>query len=159
MTTLFGYKAIDRLALFAVPLLVLFLIYVANLSLASVSFRDLLDIPRNVPAYFPTAVSTMIESSIFGVVLMPDLSRYARNTQDCITALILGNELGNSFSMLIAVFPAIVTNLLDPMAYMVMLGVVFSAFIILVHATWTTNSVNLYSTTLAAAVIMPKLSE
>jgi cytosine permease len=101
----------------------------------------------------------MIESSIVGVVLMPDLSRYARNTKDCITASILGNELGNSFSMLIAVFPAIVTNLLDPMAYMVMLGVVFSVFIILVHATWTTNSVNLYSTTLAAAVIMPKLSE
>jgi cytosine permease len=155
LTTLFGYKAIDRLALFAVPLLVLLLIYAANLSLASVSFRDLLDIPRNVPAYFPTAVSTMIESSIVGVVLMPDLSRYARNTKDCITASILGN----SFSMLSAVFPAIVTNLLDPMAYMVMLGVVFSVFIILVHATWTTNSVNLYSTTLAAAVIMPKLSE
>ena len=40
-----------------------------------------------------------------------------------------------------------------------MLGVVFSAFIILVFATWTTNSVNLYSTTLAVAVILPKLSE
>ena len=154
-----GLLALTVIGWFAVPLLVLFLIYVANLSLASVRFRDFLDIPRNVPAYFPTAVSTMIESSIVGVVLTPDLSRYARNTQDCITALILRNELGNSFSMLIAVFPAIVTNLLDPMAYMVMLGVVFSAFIILVHATWTTNSVNLYSTTLAAAVIMPKLSE
>ena len=61
--------------------------------------------------------------------------------------------------MLIAVFPALATSLLDPMAYMIMLGVVFSAFIILVFATWTTNSVNLYSTTLAVAVILPKLSE
>jgi cytosine permease len=56
MTTLFGFKAIDRLSLFAVPLLVLFLIYVANLSLASVSFSDLLDIPGNDPDYFSTAV-------------------------------------------------------------------------------------------------------
>ena len=159
MTTLFGFKAIDRLSLFAVPLLVLFLIYVANLSLASVSFSDLLDIPGNDPDYFSTAVSTIIGSLIVGVVLMPDLSRYARNTKDCITASILGNGLGNSFSMLIAVFPALATNLLDPMAYMIMLGVVFSAFIILVFATWTTNSVNLYSTTLAVAVILPKLSE
>jgi cytosine permease len=39
------------------------------------------------------------------------------------------------------------------------LGVAFSAFIILVLATWTTNSVNVYSTTLAAAAILPKLSE
>jgi cytosine permease len=159
MTTLFGFKAIDRLSLFAVPLLILFLIYVANLSLASVSFSDLLDIPGNDPDYFSTAVSTIIGSLIVGVVLMPDLSRYARNTKDCITASILGNGLGNSFSMLIAVFPALATGLLDPMAYMIMLGVVFSAFIILVFATWTTNSVNLYSTTLAVAVILPKLSE
>ena len=159
MTTLFGFKAIDRLSLFAVPFLILFLTYVANLSLASVSFSDLLDIPGNDPGYFSTAVSTIIGSLIVGVVLMPDLSRYARNTKDCITASILGNGLGNSFSMLIAVFPALATSLLDPMAYMIMLGVVFSAFVILVFATWTTNSVNLYSTTLAVAVILPKLSE
>ena len=48
---------------------------------------------------------------VFVTENMPDLSRYARNTKDCITASILGNGLGNSFSMLIAVFPALATNL------------------------------------------------
>lgn len=159
MTTLFGFKAIDRLSLFAVPILILFLIYVANLSLGNTSFGELVAIPGENPEYFSTAVSTIIGSLIVSVVLMPDLSRYARNTKDCITASMLGNGVGNSFSMLIAVLPALATGLLDPMAYMIMLGVLTSAFVILVFATWTTNSVNLYSTTLAAAVILPKLSE
>lgn len=153
ITTIFGFKAIDRLALFAVPLLILFLIYVSSLSLGETTFSSILEIEGSNPAYFTTAVSTIIGSLIVGVVLMPDLSRYTRSIKDCIAASVLGNGIGNSFSMMIGVIPAMVTGFLDPMAYMIALGLVASAFIILVFATWTTNSVNLYSTTLAIAVI------
>ncbi len=159
LTTLFGFKAIDRLALFAVPLLILFLLYVAYLSLNLQGLNSLLAIEPANPEYFSTAVSTIIGSLIVGVVLMPDLSRYARSVKDCVIASILGNGLGNSFSMFIAVIPALATGFIDPMIYMISLGVLASAFIILVFATWTTNSVNLYSTTLAAAVIVPKVPE
>jgi cytosine permease len=159
LTTLFGFKAIDRLALFAVPLLILFLLYVANLSLNLQGLNSLLAIEPANPDYFSTAVSTIIGSLIVGVVLMPDLSRYARSVKDCVIASILGNGLGNSFSMFIAVTPALATGFTDPMTYMISLGVLTSAFVILVFATWTTNSVNLYSTTLAAAVIVPKVPE
>lgn len=159
ITTIFGFKAIDRLALFAVPLLILFLLYVSNLSLADSSWQTVLATEGSNPAYFSTAVSTVIGSLIVGVVLMPDLSRYARSTKDCVSASVLGNGIGNCFSMLVGVAPAIVTGLLDPMAYMIALGLVGSAFVILVFATWTTNSVNLYSTTLAVAVITPKIPE
>ena len=159
ITTIFGFKAIDRLALFAVPLLILFLLYVSNLSLADSSWETVLSTEGSNPAYFSTAVSTVIGSLIVGVVLMPDLSRYARSVKDCVSASVLGNGVGNCFSMLMGVAPAIVTGLLDPMAYMIALGLVGSAFVILVFATWTTNSVNLYSTTLAVAIIKPKIPE
>ena len=159
ITTIFGFKAIDRLALFAVPLLILFLLYVSSLSLADSSWETVLSMEGSNPAYFSTAVSTVIGSLIVGVVLMPDLSRYARSVKDCVSASVLGNGVGNCFSMLMGVAPAIVTGLLDPMAYMIALGLVGSAFVILVFATWTTNSVNLYSTTLAVAIIKPKIPE
>ena len=159
ITTIFGFKAIDRLALFAVPLLILFLLYVSSLSLADSSWETVLSTEGSNPAYFSTAVSTVIGSLIVGVVLMPDLSRYARSVKDCVSASMLGNGVGNCFSMLMGVAPAIVTGLLDPMAYMIALGLVGSAFVILVFATWTTNSVNLYSTTLAVAIIKPKIPE
>lgn len=158
-TTIFGFKAIDRLALLAVPLLILFLIYVCNLSLSGAELYEVLEIRGLNPDYFTTAVSTIIGSLIVGVVLMPDLSRYARTTKACITASVLGNGIGNSFAMVIGVIPAMVTGLLDPMAYMISLGLVASALIILIFATWTTNSVNLYSTTLALAVIETKIPE
>ena len=159
ITTIFGFKAIDRLALFAVPLLILFLLYVSNLSLADTSWETVLNTEGSNPAYFSTAVSTVIGSLIVGVVLMPDLSRYARSVKDCVSASVLGNGVGNCFSMLMGVAPAIVTGLLEPMAYMIALGLAGSAFVILVFATWTTNSVNLYSTTLAVAMIKPKIPE
>ncbi|RPG45317.1 MAG: cytosine permease [Gammaproteobacteria bacterium TMED163] len=159
ITTIFGFKAIGRLALFAVPLLILFLLYVSSLSLADSSWETVLSTEGSNPAYFSTAVSTVIGSLIVGVVLMPDLSRYARSVKDCVSASVLGNGVGNCFSMLMGVAPAIVTGLLDPMAYMIALGLVGSAFVILVFATWTTNSVNLYSTTLAVAIIKPKIPE
>jgi cytosine permease len=159
ITTIFGFKAIDRLALFAVPLLILFLLYVSNLSLADSSWETVLNTEGSNPAYFSTAVSTVIGSLIVGVVLMPDLSRYARSVKDCVSASVLGNGVGNCFSMLMGVAPAIVTGLLEPMAYMIALGLAGSAFVILVFATWTTNSVNLYSTTLAVAIIKPKIPE
>ena len=159
ITTIFGFKAIDRLALFAVPLLILFLLYVSNLSLADSSWETVLNTEGSNPAYFSTAVSTVIGSLIVGVVLMPDLSRYARSVKDCVSASVLGNGVGNCFSMLMGVAPAIVTGLLEPLAYMIALGLAGSAFVILVFATWTTNSVNLYSTTLAVAIIKPKIPE
>ena len=159
VTTIFGFKAIDRLALFAVPLLIIFLIYVSNLSLGGTNLSAVLEIEGSDPEYFTTAVSTIIGSLIVGVVLMPDLARYARSTKDCITASVFGNGVGNSFAMMIGVIPAMVTELLDPMAYMIALGLVGSSFAILVFATWTTNSVNLYSATLAIAVIRAKTQE
>lgn len=158
-TTIFGFKAIDRLALAAVPLLVLFLVYVSHLALGGRSIDSLFAMEGEDPEYFGTAVSTVIGSLIVGVVLMPDLSRYARTARDCVSASVLGNGVGNAFSMLIGMSPAMVTGLLDPMAYMIALGLTGSAFVILVFATWTTNSVNLYSTTLAVAVIRPKTPE
>ncbi len=159
ITTLFGFKALDRLAMFAVPLLIAFLIYASHLALTDATWSTVINQQGNDPAYFATAVSTIIGVSIVGVVLMPDLSRYARSTRDCISASILGNGIGNVFAMLIGVIPAMVTGLLDPMAYMSALGLAASAFVVLVFATWTTNSVNLYSTSLAVAIIQPRTSE
>ena len=94
MTTLFGFKAIDRLALFAVPLLICFLIYVSKLAMTDVSWPAVLNIRGANPDYFYTAVSTVVGSLIVGVVLMPDLSRYARTTGELCFRLAAGQWSG-----------------------------------------------------------------
>ena len=89
VTTIYGFKAIDRLAVIAVPFLLLALVAVVVFSLRETSFSDLLTIESG-DMTMPTAISAVVGAAIVGVVLMPDLTRYTRNTWDCVTASFIG---------------------------------------------------------------------
>ena len=89
VTTVYGFKAIDRLALIAVPFLLLALVSVTIIALREATFADLL-VLEGESFTVPEAISAVVGAAIVGVVLMPDLTRYARNTRDCIVASFLG---------------------------------------------------------------------
>ena len=154
ITTIYGFKAIDRLALVAVPFLLLALIAVVVKSLQQTSFSDLLLI-EGAGIDMPTAISAVVGAAIVGVVLMPDLTRYTRNTRDCITASFLGQGGGITIAYVLGMIPVLVWNELEPMTYMLVMGFGVFALAVLVFATWTTNVVNLYSTALAARASVP----
>ncbi len=153
-TTIYGFKAIDRLALIAVPFLLLALTSVAVISLRQATFADLLVI-EGVGMDMPTAISAVVGAAIVGVVLMPDLTRYARNTLDCVVASFLGQGGGIIIAYVLGMIPVLVFGELDPMTYMFMVGFGGIALAVLVFATWTTNVINLYSTALAARASVP----
>ncbi len=69
VTTIYGFKAIDRLALVAVPFLLLALVAVVVFSLRQASFSDLLTIESG-DMTMPTAISAVVGAAIVGVVLM-----------------------------------------------------------------------------------------
>jgi cytosine permease len=148
LTTVYGFKAIDRLALIAVPFLVLALMAVVVLSLQKTSFSDLLLISGE-SIDMPTAISAVVGAAIVGVVLTPDLTRYARNTRDCIVASFLGQGGGMSIAYIAGMIPVLVWNDLDPMTYMFLMGFGGIALVVLVLATWTTNGLNLYGVSLS----------
>lgn len=153
-TTIYGFKAIDRLALVAVPFLLLALIAVAVISLRQVTFSDLL-VLEGEGFDLPTAISAVVGAAIVGVVLMPDLTRYARNTRDCVVASFLGQGGGIIIAYVFGMIPVLVWNELEPMTYMFLVGFGGVALAVLVFATWTTNVINLYSTALAARASVP----
>lgn len=152
LTTLYGFKAIDRMAVIVVPLLMLTFAFVTfqalNGSLPRIG--DTSDLPQKP---FGWAVDAIIGSMIVSVVLMPDLSRYARTRSDAIIAAILGNGGGSLIGMALAMLPALVSGSVDPMAYMGAAGLGVFALFVLVGTTWTTNSVNLYSTGLVVGEV------
>jgi len=154
ITTIYGFKAIDRLALVAVPFLLLALIAVVVMSLQQTSFTDLLLI-EGAGIDMPTAISAVVGAAIVGVVLMPDLTRYTRNTRDCITASFVGQGGGIMAAYILGMIPVLAWNELEPMTYMLVMGFGAFALAVLVFATWTTNVVNLYSTALAARASVP----
>ena len=154
VTTVYGFKAIDRLALIAVPLLLAALMAVVVLSLRKVSFGDLLQI-EGEGLDMPTAISAVVGAAIVGVVLTPDLTRYARNTRDCIVASFLGQGGGMSLAYITGMFPVLAWNELEPMTYMFMMGFGGIALVVLVLATWTTNVLNLYGVSLSCRASVP----
>ncbi|MEX2489034.1 MAG: cytosine permease, partial [Pseudomonadales bacterium] len=120
-TSIFGFKAIDRLAIVAVPLLLLFLVYVAYLSLEHKPVQSYWTIDKQA-IDMSAAISAVVGTMIVNVVLMPDLSRYARTVKNSVTASFLGNGFGSAISMMLAMVPALAFNELDPMKYMAILG-------------------------------------
>ncbi len=153
-TAVYGFKAIDRLALCAVPFLVFMLLVAVTMSLRKTPIAELLLI-ENEGLDMPTAISVVIGTMIVNVVLMPDLTRYARTMKHCVTASFLGNGGGIIISYVAAMIPVLVWNELDPMKYMFLMGFGGIALFVIVFATWTTNVVNLYSTSLAASASIP----
>ncbi len=154
VTTIYGFRAIDRLALVTVPFLLLALIAVVVFSLREISFSDLLLI-EGEGLDMPTAISAVVGAAIVGVVLMPDLTRYARNVRDCVTASFLGQGGGIAIAYVCGMIPVLVWNELEPMNYMIILGFGATALAVLVFATWTTNVINLYGVALSARASIP----
>ncbi len=154
ITTVYGFKAIDRLALIAVPFLLLALIAVVAMSLRHTAFGDLVQIEAE-GLDMATAISAVVGAAIVGVVLTPDLTRYTRTTIDCVVASFVGQGGGMISAYVLGMIPVLVWNELEPMNYMFIMGYGGLALGVLVFATWTTNTVNLYSTALAARASVP----
>jgi cytosine permease len=144
LTAVFGFRAIDRMALFFAPLLVVLTCYVAWLALAHTPWPALLAIP-GTQVDLSTGISAVIGGMIINVVLMPDLTRYCRSTADCALIGMTGNGLGAGGALVLAMLPALAFHEVDPMKYMAALGLVGVAFTALALSTLTTNAVNLYS--------------
>ena len=156
-TTIFGFRAIDRLSLVVAPLLVMLTSYVAWRAIGHVSWAGLLAVP-GAHVDFGTGVSAVVGAVIVNVVLMPDLTRYARSTLDCMVISFAGTGIGVCVSLILAMIPALAFHEIDPMKYMAILGLVGVAFAVLVASTWTNNAVNLYSTGLVTSTVLRKVS-
>ena len=156
-TTVYGFRALDRLALVAVPLLTLVLAGIVVASLGDATLGSLLAIEGHGMA-FTEGVSILIGAMIVNVVLMPDLTRFARTDRGAVVAAFVGNGGGIAISTVLAMIPALALGELDPMVWFAVLGVGAMALAVLVFATWTTNGVNLYSTGLVAGSALPRIS-
>lgn len=155
VTTIYGFKAIDRLALVAVPFLLLALCGVVTLSFRETGLAEIAGIKGSGGVDAATGISAVIGAAVVGVVLTPDLTRYARSTRDCVTASFLGQGGGMSIAYLVGMVPVLVWGELEPMTYMLLMGFGGLALAVLVFATWTTNVINLYSAALAARACVP----
>lgn len=153
-TAFIGYKAIEKLSLFAVPLLAALLI--ASL-MKVMNGRDLSEVAAapltSDPLSVGVAISLIIGSLAVGAIIGPDISRYAKSVKDAVISSFVGFFVGFSIVLIIAALLAKATTQVDIVEIMLGLGWGTGALLILILAQWTTNDNNLYSSALGFSVI------
>jgi cytosine permease len=148
--TIYGFHAIEKMALLMVPLLALILLYGAYRSLTQSDLGDLNSLGDGTLG-IGGAMSIVIGAYSGGIVTLPDYVRYARNQKRALTAVYLA--LGVSFPLVLTVtaIPSILSGEQDLIKIMLSLGVGVGALIVLIFSTMSSNVGMLYSVGLSVA--------
>ena len=153
--TVFGFKALEKLSLLAVPLLVLFLAIVVARSLGGGGAAS----AGNGDLTLGLATSIVVGAYIVGAVLVPDLCRYARSIGHGVLAIVLSLGLGLPGILAAAAIPSLATQEADLVRIMLGLGLGVPALCVIVFATWTSNANNLYSMSLGLAAVFERVGK
>lgn len=158
LTAMFGYRAIEKLSIVAVPLLGMLLFGSLFITLSNFSMSELMNTPVTAsPIPLGTAISMVIGSLAVGVIIGPDYSRYARTTKDAILSSSFGFFVGTVVVLLISAILAKATSETDIISIFIGLGWGTGAMVVLILAQWTTNNTNIYSASLNFSIIFSKI--
>ena len=102
------------------------------------------------------SISVVVGTYAVGAVLVPDLCRYAKSIGHGIFAILLSLGVGLPLILIAAAVPSIATGEANLVAIMISLGLGLPALFVVVFATWTSNTNNLYSTSLGMATVFER---
>lgn len=155
VSTIFGFRMLERLALVAVPFLaaIFVIVCVAAVRTGGVVLEPAAAPP--VPMSFGVALSALIGGNMLTVAAMPDLSRYIRTSRSAVSAMLLSFPLAAPLLMLLAALTALATGQTNMMELVVRYGLGLPALAMLVLSSWTINAANLYSASLSLAATFP----
>lgn len=152
--TIKGFKGIDKLALILVPFMLVFLGYAACLSWdqATAWVSEV----NSETFTFSAATSAVIGGYILGVVIQPDYTRYARNTNHALVAAFVAMAISFPLIMILIAIPSIASQQADLIKIMIALGIGVPAFLLIILAAWSSNVLCIYSSSLAVSTIFTK---
>ena len=151
LMAIYGLRGLDRLSIYSVPLMALFMLFALYLGFQRAAPGQLGGFTGSGDS-LALAIASTIGMVILTPVLMPDFTRYARTEKDALIA-ILGMALGFPFVLIVGGVLSIITGQTEIMLVMASLGVLLAALAVLVFSTWITNTANLYSATLTLATV------
>ena len=151
--TAMGFSGIDKLALYLVPFMVVFIGYAAFLALSK-SGGSSLEVTNSFT--YQTAISAVVGTYISGVIIQPDYSRFAVNTRHAIWSVFIA--LGVIFPMIqfFSAIPSMATGEPNVVVVMALLGIAIPAFFLLFLGAWSSNVLCLYSSGLSIATILER---
>jgi cytosine permease len=156
--TIFGYKAVEKFAYLAVPLLAVVLFSYLISSLLRSSFHEVITRPAfGVPLAYPVGISIVAGTFLSVALLMPDFTRYSGSVTQSGLAVILGLTLGFPPFVLIGAYLTAVSRENNFVKLMLTAGWGLAAVLIIVLTCWIHMNSCLYSASLNLAAIIPRI--
>lgn len=158
VTTVFGFRAINTLSAFLVPVLIAVTAQLIVGSLTDQSLTQIMRTPSANELSFGDGVSAVVGSAIVGAVILPDITRFVRHWSGGVF-VVLTSYLVIQFIVISAGgLSATALEDDDLLNIMLTLGIGWAAFAIVIFGSWVLNSLNLYSTMLSVESTAPKLN-
>lgn len=150
LTTVFGFKSLDRLSQMAVPLLLVILVAIMGFALSHPESATLFA-ARPHTMSVGLGISAVAGGSMVGAACMPDMTRYISSRRGAVGSMFVSYGLAAPIILLSAAIPSLVTGEIDFMKILLGLGLGLPALFVLVFATWTSNAANVYGAGLSLA--------
>ena len=164
LTAMFGFKAIEKLSIVAIPLLlIIILATIASEFGGEKTLASVANITAEGAMPFGVAVSVVIGTYILGGLCAPDITRYSKNKAAGGFGMVFGMFIG--FPVILILGAIMVKGgggEIDFSKVMLSNNTGFwsvLAVITIVLAAWTTNDNNLYSGALSLNAMFPKLQK
>ena len=157
-TAIIGVKAMGKVAVVSVPLLLLATLVPLGIGLdrggaaalfAQRSFAE--------PLGFGMIVSIVVGAEVFGCAINPDLSRFLKTPRDNATAMFINYGVAFPLLLILAAALGILYGNADLVATMLAAGIALPGLLIIILATWTSNDKNLYASALSLSALFPQV--
>lgn len=157
VTTLYGFRAINTLSLVLVPVMMTVTAVLIATALGKRSLSDTLAAVQVADLSFGAAVSSVVGGVIVGAVIMPDITRFIRDWRGALYTALLAYGIVQGVVMIAGGLAADVLVNSDFLDVLIVMGLGWGAFVIVIAGSWVLNSLNLYSTALSVEATFPKV--
>ena len=158
LTALYGIKALDRVSWVVTPLKCGLLITACYVALQSESALALASPSGAAGMGLTQGMGVVIGGLVVGAILAPDVCRFAKTPRHALWACIAAFGIGFPGVLVMSGLPSLATGEKDLVQIMLSLGLGIPAFLIVVLSAWSTNSFNLYASSLATKTLFQRLT-
>lgn len=149
ITAVYGFKFMKILNYIAVPALLLMCAYGVFTAINMKGWSAMTAFAPETPMPMSAAISTVIGLFAVGTVINSDYSRYAKSRGDTVKATVIGVLPAAVAMIMVGAIMALAAGDYDITNVFASMGLPILSMLVLVLATWTTNTGNAYTAGLA----------
>jgi len=155
-TTIYGFRAINTLSMLLVPVMMVVTIVLLSKAVGIRPFSETLAAEQLSQISFGHAISSVVGGVIIGAVIMPDITRFIRHWRGAVYTALLSYGIVQATVMIAGGLASDVLSNDDFLDVLIVMGIGWGAFVIVIAGSWVLNSLNLYSTSLSVEATFPK---